>query len=153
MGSMTDADMAQMREKLIDKAGRELSLDDSQQAKLGSPPDLARAQALTQRLPISIRIDGPQLQWSSHPQRAEHPPTEAGLRRMLVRDTADGHHIRFGLGDWRWPDQPRWHGWGFLAGLGLLTALAYAYLRRLFRPLDDIRAAALRTGGAQCAGQ
>ena len=53
-GSMTDADMAQMREKLLDKAGRELSLDDSQQAKLGSPPDLARAQALTQRLPISI---------------------------------------------------------------------------------------------------
>ena len=65
---------------------------------------------------------------------------------MLVRDTADGHHIRFGLGDWRWPDQPRWHGWGFLAGLGLLTALAYAYVRRLFRPLDDIRAGALRFG-------
>ena len=57
MGSMTDADMAQMREKLIDKAGRELLLDDSQQAKLGSPPDLARARsAALARLGISGRL-------------------------------------------------------------------------------------------------
>ena len=115
-------------------------------AEIGSPPDVARAQALTQRLPLSIRIEGPQVQWSSHPQRAEYPPTDAGLRRMLVRDSADGHRIRFGLGDWHWPDQPRWHSWGFLAGLVLLTALAYAYVRHLFRPLDDIRAGALRFG-------
>ena len=38
-------------------------------ADIGSPPDLARAQALVQRLPLSVRIDGPALQWDSHPQR------------------------------------------------------------------------------------
>lgn len=44
MGSMTDADMAQMREKLIDKAGRELSLDEAQKAKLGVLADALKAQ-------------------------------------------------------------------------------------------------------------
>lgn len=34
-----------------------------------------------------------------------------------------------------------------LAGLLALTALAYGYVRRLFRPIDDIRAGARRYGG------
>ena len=32
-------------------------------AELGSPPDPARAQALVQRLPLSVRIEGPVVQW------------------------------------------------------------------------------------------
>lgn len=40
---------------------------DRQTGEIGSPPDLARAQALVQRLPLAIRIDGPQLRWDSHP--------------------------------------------------------------------------------------
>ena len=127
-------------------------------AEIGSPPDVARARAITTRLPLSIRIDGPQVQWASHPQRHGHGPRNpavhdgAGdgpherLSDGLVRHTADGHQIRFGLGDWRWAERPRWHGWLGLAGLLALTAGAYAVVRRLFRPLDDIRAGALRYG-------
>ena len=46
-----------------------------------------------------------------------------------------------------------------LAGLLALTALAYAVVRRPYRPIDDIRACALRYGGAifpaasPCAGR
>jgi len=35
-------------------------------AEIGSPPDADRAQALVARLPISVRIDGPQLHYDSH---------------------------------------------------------------------------------------
>ena len=115
-------------------------------SEIGSPPDVARASAIATRLPLSIRIDGPQLQWASHPQRHEHGRHDDRFRDGLIRQTADGHQIRFGLGDWRWADRPRWHGWLVLAGLLALTAGAYAVVRRLFRPLDDIRAGALRYG-------
>ena len=119
--------------------------------EIGSPPDLARAQALVRRLPVSIRIDGPSLQWQSHPQRAEHGPRDPALRAMLSRDTADGHHLVFGISAWRWDDHPGGFGWGLLAGLLAMTALAYAYVRRMFWPLDDIRAGALRFGGGDFA--
>ena len=115
-------------------------------SEIGSPPDVARASAIAARLPLSIRIDGPQVQWASHPQRHEHGPHDDRFRDGLIRQTADGHQIRFGLGDWRWANRPRWQGWLVLAGLLALTAGAYAVVRRLFRPLDDIRAGALRYG-------
>ena len=35
--------------------------------ELGTPPDVARAKALVERLPVSIRISGPQVTWDSHP--------------------------------------------------------------------------------------
>ena len=131
-------------------------------SEIGSPPDVARAKSIAARLPLSIRIDGPLVQWASHPQRQDHglrdgrmrggPPDGAadrdgdGARDTLLRRTADGHRIRFGLGDWRWAARPSWHGWLVLGGLLALTAGAYAVVRRLFRPLDDIRAGALRYG-------
>ncbi len=117
-------------------------------ADIGSPPDLARAQALVQRLPLSIRIDGPQLQWDSHPQRPGRGPRDPDWRDALERRTADGHHIRFGV-DWAgagWHDRPRWFGWATLAALLAMTAGAYAWVRQLLRPLADIQAGALRYG-------
>ncbi|MEY2873171.1 MAG: hypothetical protein RLZZ373_542 [Pseudomonadota bacterium] len=35
--------------------------------ELGSPPDVERAKALVERLPLSVRITGPQVNWDSHP--------------------------------------------------------------------------------------
>ena len=123
-------------------------------ADLGSPPDLARAQALVQRLPLSLRIDGPVVQFDSHPQRrAWHrgPDRDDGDdgRWLLQRQTADGHRITFGLGDRGWASRPRTIGWFTLGGLLLLTAAAYGYVRHLFRPLDDIRGGAMRFGQGQ----
>ncbi len=122
-------------------------------ADLGSPPSVERARQMVQRLPLTLRIDGPQVHWDSHPDeedarwRARHyrrkDDLEAGL---LVRQTADGHRVEFGLGGLAWDKHPRFIGLATLAVLLLLTAGAYAYVHRLLRPLQDIRAGALRFG-------
>ena len=123
-------------------------------AEMGSPPDVARAQGLVQRLPLSVRIEGPAVQFDSHPQRrAWHRGPERDAddegRWLLQRQTADGHRITFGLGDRGWVNRPRTIGWFTLAMLLLLTAAAYGYVRHLFRPLDDIRSGAQRFGQGQ----
>ncbi|MES2531380.1 MAG: HAMP domain-containing sensor histidine kinase [Pseudomonadota bacterium] len=125
-------------------------------ADIGSPPDVARAQALAARLPISVRIDGPHINWDSHPDRERRgwlqdrrsPDGSDGLERRdwLSRTTADGHRIVFGVGTLPWQRAPHGIGWVTLAALLVLIGLAYAYVRRLLRPLDDIRAGADRFG-------
>jgi len=118
-------------------------------AEIGNPPDPARAQALVQRLPLSIRIEGPRVQFDSQPDRPawhRHDPADGNADWLRVRSTADGHRISFGIDGSGWQQRPRSIGGLTLAALLLLTALAYAYVRRLFRPLDDIRAGAQRYG-------
>jgi signal transduction histidine kinase len=112
--------------------------------ELGTPPDVMRAQALVARLPISIRIEGPNVNWESHPDRHAHGFGPRG--DWLSRSTADGHRVSFGIGTLPWQREPRGIGWITLALLLLLIVLAYAYVRRLLRPLDDIRAGAERFG-------
>ena len=132
---------------------------DSLVAQIGTPPDVEKARALAARLPLRIRIEGPVVNWSSHPndrrdelRRFAHPERERnGSAWRPVRVLADGHRISFGLanlarGDDSPEDEPRLIGWVTLAVLLLLTALAYATVRRLLRPLNDIRAGALRYG-------
>ncbi len=120
---------------------------------LGSPPSVERAQALVQALPLSVRIEGPLVNWDSHPAKRAAPGAAAWdarhpnrALRLLEYRTTDGHLIRFGLGDIAWEQQPRQIGWITLAVLLALTGLAYAYVRRLLRPLDDIREGAKRFG-------
>ena len=124
--------------------------------ELGSPPQVDRAQALVQRLPLSIRIQGPLVNWRSQPDAGEHyeapdEPWSSRAPRFFERSTADGHRIRFGLNVQAWHDRPRLIGWATLAALLLLTALAYARVRRMLRPLDDIRAGARRFGAGDFA--
>ena len=121
-------------------------------ADLGSPPDLARAQALVQRLPVTLRIDGPLVHYDSHPQLDRYRPwhghdTERAAEGWgLVRQTADGHRIRFALAAWPEADRPRRLGWVTLAVLLLLTAAAWGVVQHLLRPLRDIGAGAERYG-------
>jgi signal transduction histidine kinase len=118
-------------------------------ADLGSPPSVERAQALVQRLPITLRISGPTTQWRSQDDAERHRWRDSWTRdeaSLLVRQTADGHRVELGLNLRPWRERPRFWGWLTLAGLLLLTALAYAYVRRLLRPLDDIRDGAQRFG-------
>lgn len=146
------------------EAARPLVMDyvDKLAAEIGTPPDVARAQAITQRLPVSVRISGPTVNWRSHPDDYDYDPTrwERATQaarvapeppRFFERTTADGHHIRFGLKVQVWHDKPRAVGWVTLGLLLLLTALAYARVRRMLRPLEDIRAGALRFGGGDFA--
>jgi signal transduction histidine kinase len=121
-------------------------------ADLGSPPDAARARALVARLPVSLRIEGPLTQFDSHPQRqaelwrqGEHGMDD-DTRSLLRRKTPDGHTISFGTGTLEWHRGPGAFAWVTLAALLGLTALAFAYVRRLLKPLDDIGAGAQRFG-------
>ena len=125
-------------------------------AQIGTPPDIDKARALTERLPLRIRIDGPIVNWSSHADegyrhRRDDRPTELrGNPWRPSRMTSDGHRISFGFAnlprDDTPEDRPRLIGWATLLALLLLTALAYRIVRGLLRPLDDIRAGAIRFG-------
>jgi signal transduction histidine kinase len=136
-------------------AARPLVVDyvDRLAAEIGSPPSIERAQALTRRLPVAVHISGPVVNWRSHPANPDQERrwNEANRwkgdePRLLERTTADGHRIHFSLNVQVWQDQPRVIGWATLAVLLLLTGLAYLRVRRLLRPLDDIRAGAMRFG-------
>lgn len=113
--------------------------------EVGSPPSVARAQALTDRLPITIRIDGPDVHWASSPAQPAWQHAAEGWQNLLTRTTADGHRLEFGLKTLDWGRRPR-AAWLTLGVLLLFTVLAYGYIRRLLRPLDDIRAGAQRFG-------
>ena len=147
-------------------AARPLLMDyvDRLTGELGSPPDVERAKALVRRLPVTVNIRGPQVNWSSHPGQYGMGEMGDGGRRwrgsddedewhmmgrgpaLLQRMTADGHQIELGLSVRAWHRQPQAIGWITLTVLLLLTGLSYLYVRRLLRPLDDIRAGAARFG-------
>lgn len=146
------------------EAARPLVMDyvDKLAMEVGSPPNVERAQAIVQRLPVSVRISGPQVNWRSHPEDPDYDPSRWDNRgdsaryapeppRIFDRNTADGHRIRFALKVQVWHDKPRAIGWVTLAVLLTLTALAYARVRRMLRPLEDIRAGALRFGAGEFA--
>jgi signal transduction histidine kinase len=113
---------------------------------LGDPPDIARAQALAERLPVMIEIDGPAVHWRSSAEWptgrvfAHHP------HELLVRHTADGTRIRFGLDAQAWMQRPRMIGWMTLVVLLLLTGLAWKLAHHLFGPLKEIGAGVERFG-------
>ena len=136
-------------------------------AEVGDPPSVHRAEELVRRLPLSVRIDGPLINWQSHPDWHRpgpgpgpgrgHPPRgrpdwaerdrlEERGPPLLERQTRDGHRIEFGLSLAAWEHQPRRIGWFTLAALLALTGLAYAYVRHLLRPLDDIGQGSRRFG-------
>ncbi|MBL8345178.1 MAG: HAMP domain-containing protein [Rubrivivax sp.] len=135
-------------------------------AEVGSPPSEARARALAERLPIRVRIEGPAVRFDTHPEEAERDRSRDEARRDwrrwsngertfdaegwgLTRTTADGHRVLFSLArpaeSWR----ARGIGWITLGTLLVLTLLAYAAVRRLLRPLEDITVAVERFGRGQ----
>lgn len=116
-------------------------------AEIGSPPDPARAAAIVARLPVTIRIEGPQVHYDSHPRDESLRERRFDASHWgLVRSSADGHRIGFGLAGPSPESRPRMFGWFTLAGLLLLTALAYAYVRHLLRPLEAIGEGVARFG-------
>jgi len=122
-------------------------------AEIGTPPDVARAQALVARLPITIRIVGPKVNWDSNPggansrggwmhDRDEEPWND----KWFIRPTSDGHRVIFGWAPKLWQLAPRAAGWATLGVLLSCVLLGYAYVSRLLRPLIDIREGAQRFG-------
>ena len=119
-------------------------------AEVGSPPDPERARAIAARLPLTVRIDGPQVRFDSHPEARyrghHHEPEDGGDDWGLSRSSADGHRIRFGLAGPPPAERPRLFGLVTLALLLLLTAGAFAVVHKLLRPLGDIGAGVARFG-------
>jgi signal transduction histidine kinase len=128
----------------------------------GGTPSVERASAITQRLPLTITIQGPQVQWRSHPPRAgeetapDRPADDVRQdrerwggdkewQRLLTRSTADGHRIGIGINEQAFERQTHLVGYTLMALL-VLTLLAFLYLRHLLRPLDAIGAGARRFG-------
>jgi signal transduction histidine kinase len=62
-----------------------LNYTDTLAAEIGSPPDVERARVLTQRLPLHIRIEGPQVNWDSADEPPPPPPAGEGPFRPLRR--------------------------------------------------------------------
>ncbi|MDA7418828.1 ATP-binding protein [Xenophilus arseniciresistens] len=130
-------------------------------AELGTPPDVERARQMVERLPITLQISGPQVNWSSideghrrwHSGRIpEHALVdENGEDAWFVRRAADGHRVVFGWSPRLWRVVPHATGWYTLAGLLAMVALAYALVHRLLRPLIDIREGAERFGRGEFA--
>ena len=143
----------------VDRLAADITVDK------GGPPNIERAKAITQRLPVTVSITGPLINWQSHPGQSrpewqrDNPGSEddwnrerwggdKDWQRLLKRTTADGHTIEFGLNDEAFERRPRLVGFT-LTALLLLTLLAFLYIRRLLRPLDDIRAGAMRFGAGE----
>jgi signal transduction histidine kinase len=141
-------------------AAKPLVIDyvDKLAAEIGNPPSVERAKAVTDHLPLRVRISGPQVNWRSNPQDPDNVYEHGGANdssdkpeeaRFYERTTADGHRIQFGVSVKAWRDRPRYIGLVTLTALLLLTWLAYTRVRRMLRPLDDIRAGAMRFGAGQ----
>jgi signal transduction histidine kinase len=125
-------------------------------AEIGTPPDLARAQAIVERVPLRIRIDGPLVHWDSQPGALVRPDWHSAefggdAPWRPSRQLADGHRITFLLADLSQERRTRSAGWVTLVVLLLLTLGAYVYVRHLLRPLRDIRAGAIRYGSGDFA--
>jgi signal transduction histidine kinase len=134
----------------VDRLAAEVAVDDR------GPPSVARARRIADRLPLVVRIHGPQVNWSSHPWQPDH--AEAGRlgakagrggaedwSALLERRTADGHRIRFDIDQAVFERRRYLIGYA-LAGLLLLTALAWWYVRRQLQPLAAIAEGARRFG-------
>lgn len=137
---------------------------------IGSPPRLDRALAITQRVPVDIRIDGPGVHWSSDPAfpdpstltfgPSDYFSSKPGAlldelkgvdfaerdKHNFLRFTEGGNQIivvtpKIATSRDRPPLVP------ILVGFALLLILgAYLAVRWLFRPLAPIRAGAAYIG-------
>ena len=178
-------------------------------SEIGSPPDVDRARLLTQRLPLHIRIEGPDINWDSAdepppptppdgvgpmrpprhpvvtlpngeplplvvpeprrpPRTAIDPAAQEAAPRIIprgmphhltalntdidpsawrvVRRLPDGHRIVFSLADMSHEARAEHVGWATLGMILLFTALAYAWVRHMLRPLVALREGAVRYG-------
>ena len=121
-------------------------------AEIGTPPSVERAQAITARLPVVVRIEGPRVNWQSGPRPHRGPPwsrDERPDRGAIVRQTADGHRIELALAGPQGQFEPGRVVWFTLAALLALTALAHVVVNRMLRPIRDIGAGARRFGAGQ----
>ncbi len=129
------------------------------QKDLGSPPEIAKAEAIVNQLPVEIHIFGPEGSWSStgEPLKLEDVHyhrrfTENGAdyafgrfsgKEYLINWRSD-HTLAFSVpharGSWHWRKAFP------LAILLVMLVVLYYYTRRIFAPIQQIRAGVERIG-------
>lgn len=139
-------------------------------ADIGNPPRIDRAIAITEKVPVDIRITGPGLDWSSDPDFPAADELQFGASDIFSEDpqawldkladvefAAQGTHtfLKIDQGDFaiivsspRIADDPAGPDYtAIIIGIGLLwLLLAYLSVRRLFQPIEAIRKGAARIG-------
>lgn len=135
------------------------------QADIGEPPNLARAEQLARELDVEIHIHGPAGMWSSTTKALD-------LTHIQVHRHFASNNVDFEFGTWEdheylvahlpqytlalgttsSPERGPWH-WRLLPLIVLLVILALLYhgTRRLFAPIETLRAGLARIGGGDLA--
>lgn len=137
---------------------------------IGNPPDIERAIAITEKVPVDIRIVGPEVNWASDPAFPQYDELTFGASRFFSDEPEawlrelenvqfaelDGHRfLRLEQGPFSIivaspKIAVRESGPNLLAiivGFGLvLVLLAYLAVRWLFKPVSVIRQGASRIG-------
>jgi signal transduction histidine kinase len=128
------------------------------QQDIGSPPDVERAKALVQKLPIQIMISGPVTNWASsdslptmdhlHNYQHHQDPNkkikvgyDRGQASVLIRDETSAGVYETLIWNNSLKEKQR-RGLGMLFVLGVLLTvlgLLYWFIRRMFRPIQVIK--------------
>ncbi len=132
-------------------AGKPLLNDylDRLAAEVGSPPSIEQATALVERLPITVAISGPSVNWQSHAdierRRERFRDRPPAIDQFWQRTTDDGHTIRFDFNFSLWQRPEDGLNWGLIFVV-LTTLVAFWYIRRLLKPIEQIRGGVAQFG-------
>ena len=127
---------------------------------IGTPPDLAKAKAIAGQLAIDIHIYGPHLAWSSSgkplPLEQLEYRREDDSAALAFGDYRGRHYLVSRQGEYSFAfamprGDHRWH-WPQLLPLAMLLlvlALLHHATRRLFSPLQTLKAGIARIGAGE----
>ena len=129
---------------------------------IGSPPDLDRARSLAFELPFEIRIEGPDINWSSRssaqpidrfeleqaprPYQKYYIGHEHGEFVLLVEKQA--YHYLFVV-DSSFRAGSRKRHWILFISLGATLFILYLFIRRMFRPIATIAQKVSKIGSGE----
>ena len=122
-------------------------------SEVGNPPEISKAKALAERLPLDITLRGNGINWSSgKPPSATHftdfhsHALANGIEIQIAHHRGD-FYLRVDQGNTQVTFQPQhsfstgapWAGIATISGVLLVLLFTYNAIRRLFKPLDTIR--------------
>ena len=124
---------------------------------IGTPPNLAKAKAITQTVPLALHIAGPNISWSSS---ADFPPmaslgarhqhhgiwiAEAHGRRYAIFER-NGYSFVFATAGLNPVEVPGWLHVAMTSAALLILLLSYLAVKWLFRPIQWLKQSAERIG-------
>ncbi len=130
------------------------------QQEIGNPPDVEKAKRLTQRIPVDIYINGPQLNWSSSSNpldlsevhfwhhRGQRGRVEVGEqgRRLILRTREGDYTLWLAIKRRTKADHGPVVALLAIGAMLLVLYLCYRIIRWLFQPLRIIGAGVQRIG-------